>query len=224
MTNQSRSERFAGGFPDNLDAFKVLKDPRSGRNKQHYFGEILFIAIAAIICQCEGFDDMERFAKGKISWLKKYLTLPNGIPCSDTFRRVFTAISPKRFNACFIAFTEGLQGDFHSQLIAIDGKALRHSFDKASERSHLHLLSAFACDHGLSLAQLAVDEKSNEINAVPELLDMLDIEGHTVSLDAMGCQKKIAQKIHLAHGDYLLALKGNHPHLHQRVEQFFSQG
>ncbi|MDB9741602.1 ISAs1 family transposase, partial [Akkermansiaceae bacterium] len=210
-------------FPDSIAIFDQLTDPRKGRNKQHYFGEILFIALAAIICQCEGFDDMERFAKGKESWLKKHLKLPNGTPSNDTFRRVFTAIDPKAFNACLITFTEGLiPNELSSQLIAIDGKAVRHSFDNATQSKHLHLLSAYACDAGLSLAQLAVDEKTNEITAVPELLDYLDIEGHTVSLDAMGCQKQIARQIHFANADYLFALKANHPYLHQKVGELFS--
>ena len=224
MDHETRSEHYAGGFPDCIAAFDNLSDPRTGRHKQHYFGEILFIALAAIISQCEGFEDMERFAKGRESWLRKYLKLPHGLPSNDTFRRVFSSINPKEFNACFIAFVRDSHGELGSQLIAIDGKAVRHSFDTATESPHLHLLSAYACEQGLSLAQLAVDVKSNEIKAVPKLLDLLDIEGHTISLDAMGCQKKIARKIHFAHADYLLALKGNHPHLYQRLEQFFSNG
>lgn len=224
MAHESRSDHFAGGFPDSISAFSGLPDPRTGRNKQHYFGEILFIAVAALICQCEGFDDMERFAQTKEDWLRKYLKLPNGTPSDDTFRRVFTVIDPKAFQACFMTFTEDLLGDSFSQLIAIDGKAVRHSFDRSSDTPHLHLLSAFACEQGLSLGQLAVDTKSNEITAVPKLLEMLDLEGHTVSLDAMGCQKKIARQLHLAHADYLLAVKGNHPHLHERLEQLFGSG
>jgi predicted transposase YbfD/YdcC len=224
MAHESRSDHYAGGFPESISAFSGLPDPRSGRNKQHYFGEILFIAVAAVICQCEGFDDMERFAQTKEAWLRKYLKLPNGLPSDDTFRRVFTAIEPKAFHACFMTFTKDLLGESFSKLIAIDGKAVRHSFDRTSDTPHLHLLSAFACEQGLSLGQLAVDTKSNEITAVPKLLELLDLEGHTVSLDAMGCQKKIAQKLHLAHADYLLAVKGNHPHLHKRLEQLFGSG
>lgn len=223
MSNKARSEEYSGGFHSSIQAFESLDDPRTGRNKRHYFGEILFIALAAIICQCEGFDDMERFGKLKESWLRKFLKLPNGTPSNDTFRRVFSVIDPKKFNACFIDFTREISGDLNSQLIAIDGKAVRHSFDHTTEASHLHLLSAYACQSGLSLAQLAVDTKSNEITAVPKLLDMLDLEGHTVSLDAMGCQKAIAQKIHLANADYLLALKGNHGLLHKRVEETFNR-
>lgn len=222
MSKKTRSVEYSGGFPPSIQAFETLDDPRTGRNKRHYFGEVLFIALAAIICQCEGFDDMERFGKLKESWLRKFLKLPHGTPSNDTFRRVFSVIDPKKFNTCFIKFTQGINGELGSQLIAIDGKALRHSFDRDAEVSHLHLLSAYACQSGLSLAQLAVDTKSNEITAVPKLLDMLDLEGHTVSLDAMGCQKAIAQKLHLAKADYILALKGNHGILHKRVEETFS--
>ena len=219
---ETRSQHFSGGFPDSISTFNTLSDPRTGRNKQHYFGEILFIALASIICQCEGFEDMERFAQEREEWLRKYLKLPKGVPSDDTFRRVFTAIDPEAFNACFMSFTEELLGEVTPQLVAIDGKAVRHSFDTETESSHLHLLSAFACDQGLTLAQLAVDQKSNEITAVPKLLEMLDLEGHTISLDAMGCQKKNARQAHFAHADYLLAVKGNHPNLHGRLEQLFS--
>lgn len=224
MDHETRSERYAGEFPDAISAFQSLTDPRTGRHKRHYFGEVIFIALAAIICKCEGFDDMERFAQGKKSWLEKFLKLPGGVPSNDTFRRIFSAIDPKAFNACFIRFVEGISGQLSSQLIAIDGKALRHSFDRASEQSHLHLLSAFASEQGLCLTQLKVDTKSNEITAVPELLDFLPIEGNTFSLDAMGCQKKTAHKISLNGGHYLMAVKGNHPHLFARLEQLFSSG
>jgi len=221
MSQKSRSEQFSGGFPESIEAFNELPDPRKGRHKQHYFGEIIFMALAAIICQCEGFDDMERFAKLKESWLRKFLKLPNGTPSNDTFRRVFSAIDPKQFNRCFMTFIQAEHGDLASQLIAIDGKAVRHSFDTATDARHLHLLSAWACDEGISLGQLEVDTKTNEIKALPGLLGLLDLEGHTVSVDAMGCQKAVAQKIQLAHAHYLLALKGNQGTLHKRVEEFF---
>lgn len=181
---------------------------------------MIFMALAAIICQCEGFDDMARFSKLKEKWLRKFLKLPNGIPSNDTFRRVFSAIDPEQFNACFMAFIRDTHGELSAQLIAIDGKALRHSFD--TDTKHLHMLSAWACDEGISLGQLAVDAKTNEIKALPQFLDLLDLEGHTVSLDAMGCQKAIAQKLYLSKADYLLALKGNHGILHKRVSDFFA--
>lgn len=221
MSHQTRSEQFSGGFPESIEAFSELADPRKGRHKRHYFGEIIFMALAAIICQCEGFDDMERFAELKEGWLRKFLKLPNGTPSNDTFRRVFSSINPKQFNHCFMTFIQAKHGDLAKQLIAIDGKAVRHSFDSGTGAEHMHLLSAWACEQGISLGQLEVDRKTNEIKAVPELLDLLDLEGHTVSLDAMGCQKVIAQKIHLANADYLLALKGNQGTLHRRVAEFF---
>lgn len=222
MPNKTRSEQYSGGFPESIEAFRDMSDPRTGRNKRHYFGEIIFMALAAIICQCEGFGDMERFAKLKERWFRKFLKLPNGTPSNDTFRRVFSAIDPEQFNACFMVFVQATHGDLGEQLIAIDGKALRHSFDTGTELKHLHMLSAWACEEGISLGQLAVDSKSNEIKAIPKLIDLLDLEGHTVSLDAMGCQKSIAKKIYLAHANYLLALKGNQGTLHKRVEAFFA--
>ena len=221
MSDKTRSELFSGGFPESIEAFRNLPDPRKGRHKRHYFGEIIFMALAAIICQCEGFDDMERFAKLKENWFRKFLKLPNGTPSNDTFRRVFTSINPKQFNRCFMAFVQAKHGDLAKQLIAIDGKAVRHSFDGDTDARHMHLLSAWACEEGISLGQLEVDRKTNEITALPELLDLLDLDGHTVSLDAMGCQKAIAQKIHLANAHYLLALKGNQGTLHKRVAEFF---
>lgn len=221
MARETRSERFSGGFPPSIVAFACLDDPRIGRNKRHYFGEILFMALAAIICQCEGFDDMARFARLRKPWLKRFLKLPNGTPSNDTFRRVFTAIDPAKFNECFIAFVRGVHGELGGQLVAIDGKALRRSLDRAADTGHLHLLSAYASQSGLTLGQLQVDSKSNEIKALPELLDLLDLEGHVVSLDAMGCQKEVARKLHLAGAHYLLALKANHPGLHRRVEEVF---
>lgn len=221
MPNKTRSSHYSGGFPDSIRAFSLLDDPRSGRNKRHYFGEIIFIALAAMIAQCDGFEAMQLFARAKESWLKKFLLIPNGTPAADTFRRVLGAIAPKAFNECFIKFTQDLQPELAKQLIAIDGKALRHSFDTKSNQDHFHLISAWACDSGLSLGQLAVDRKSNEITAIPELIDQLDLEGHTVSLDAMGCQKKIARKLYIEKADYLLSLKANHPTLHKRVADFF---
>lgn len=148
MTSNTRSKAYAGNFPEPISAFRSLEDPRKGRHKRHYFGEIIFISLAAIICQCEGFEDMERFARAKEYWLRKHLKLPNGIPSDDTFRHVFIVINPREFNLCYIEFVKGLNPDLGSQLIAIDGKAIRHSFDTATEQKHLHLLSAWACDSG----------------------------------------------------------------------------
>lgn len=221
MAQKTRSSEFAGGFPESIKSFELLVDPRQGKAKRHYFGEIIFIALAAMIANCEGFADIEIFAKSKESWLRKFLKLPNGIPSDDTFRRTFAAIDPKQFNQCFIDFVSEIQPNLSKQLIAIDGKTLRHSFDKLQKQDPIHIVSAWACDAGISLAQLRTDKKSNEITAIPKLLKQLDIEGQTVSLDAMGCQKKIAQEIHFAKADYLLALKSNHGNLYKQVAGFF---
>ena len=219
---KTRSEEYAGGFPAGMEAFHSLKNPREGKAKRHYFGEVLFIALAAMTCGMEGFDDFERFAKLKVNWLRRFLKLPHGPPSDDTFRRIFTALDPKGFVECFIAHVRSICPDLAGGLIAIDGKTVRHSFDHGDPENSIHLISAWADGCGLSLGQLLVDGKSNEITAVPKLLRQLNIKGATVSLDAMGCQKKIAQEIHFAGGDYLLALKANHGTLHGEVVELFA--
>lgn len=219
---QTRSEQYAGGFPPGMDAFQSLSDPRKGKAKRHYFGEVLFIALAAMVCGMEGFEDFERFAKLKETWLRRVLKLPHGPPSDDTFRRIFTALDPKAFVECFIAHVRAIRPNLAGGLIAIDGKTLRHSFDHGDPESSLHLISAWADGCGLTLGQLLVDGKTNEITAVPKLLRQLDVRGATVSLDAMGCQKKIAQEIHFAGAHYLLALKENHPILHGEVSSLFA--
>jgi predicted transposase YbfD/YdcC len=222
MSNKTRRDEYAGGLPEGFEEFKQLEDPRKGKYPRHYFGEIIFIALAAMICGSEGFDDFERFAKRKEQWLRNHLKLPGGIPSDDTFRRIFTSINPDEFCCCFSTFILKFSESLEHQLIAIDGKTLRRSFENADPTTSLHLISAWACENQLTLGQLAVDGKSNEITAIPKLIDQLDIEGHTVSIDAMGCQKKIAQKLYIAKAHYLLALKGNQGTLHKRVEEFFS--
>ena len=218
---KTRNEQYARGFPAGMEAFETLADPRNGRSKRHYFGEVLFIALAAMTCGLEGFDDFERFAKLKEDWLRKHLKLPNGTPSDDTFRRIFTALDPKGFVACFIAHVTTLRPELAGELIAIDGKTVRHSFKDGDPTNSIHLISAWASGSGLSLGQLLVDGKSNEITAVPKLLRQIEVKGATVSLDAMGCQKRIAQEIHFAGADYLLALKGNHGTLHAEVTALF---
>jgi predicted transposase YbfD/YdcC len=222
MPNKTRRDEYAAGFPDGFEEFETLEDPRNGKYPRHYFGEIIFIALSAMICGSEGFDDFARFAQTREKWLRKHLRLPGGLPSNDTFRRIFTRIDPDSFCECFAAFVLGISGKLKRQLIAIDGKTLRHSFENADPTTSLHLISAWACENQLTLGQLAVDGKSNEINAIPELVRQLDLEGHTVSIDAMGCQKKIARALYLARADYLLALKANHSTLHKRVAEFFS--
>lgn len=218
---KTRNEEFAGGFPPGMEAFESLTDPRNGKSKRHYFGEVLFIALAAMLAGMEGFDDFERFAQLRETWLRKHLKMPHGTPSDDTFRRVFTALDPKKFVECFIAHVRAVIPSLAGDLIAIDGKTVRHSFDDGDSENSIHLISAWSSGCGVTLGQLLVDGKSNEITAIPKLLRQLDVKGATVSLDAMGCQKKIAQEIRFAGADYLLALKGNHGTLHEEVVALF---
>jgi predicted transposase YbfD/YdcC len=219
---KTRNEEYAGGFPPGMEAFEKLTDPRDGRAKRHYFGEVLFIALAAMVSGMDDFEDFERFAQEREGWLRKWLKLPNGTPSDDTFRRVFTALNPEEFCDCFIEFTASLSKRLGQELVSIDGKTLRGSFSAADKSDALHLISAWATGSGLTLGQLLVDSKTNEITAVPKLLRQIDVKGCVVSLDAMGCQKKIAIAIRHAEADYLLSLKGNHGTLHGEVRDLFA--
>ena len=204
-----------------LDCFSELDDPRIDRKKRHPLGEILLLTLCGVICGCEGWGDIERFGRHKLSYLRRFLSYTNGVPSDDTLRRFFRAICPKQFRNGFIRWVKSFQLGLEAGVIAIDGKTSRHSFDQ--DKSALHLVSAFASETRLVLGQVATDAKSNEITAIPELLDLLDIKGALVSIDAMGCQHKIAQKIVDGGGNYLLALKGNQSTLHNDVITYFNQ-
>ena len=145
MSNKTRRDEYSGGFPKGFETFESLEDPRKGKFPRHYFGEIIFISLAAMICGSESFEDFERFAKAKQAWLRKHLQLPGGIPSDDTFRRIFTTIKADQFCSCFVEFIKDLNGDLGKQLIAIDGKTLRRSFKNADISTSLHLISAWAC-------------------------------------------------------------------------------
>ena len=221
-SEKTRSEEYAGGFPPGMDAFEILTDPRGGRAKRHYFGEILFIALAAMVSGMDDFEDFERFAQEREDWLRQWLKLPHGTPSDDTFRRIFTALDPVAFGDCFIAYAAALSPRLGQELVAIDGKTLRGSFHTPDKSDALHVVSAWATGSGLTLGQLLVDSKTNEITVVPKLLRQIDVKGCVVSLDAMGCQKKIAIAIRHAEAGYLLALKGNHGTLHGEVRDLFA--
>jgi len=208
---------------DFLTDFSVLPDPRMERSKKHKLVDILFIAICTIICGGEGFTDMEELGKCKEDWLRKFLELPNGIPSDDTFGRLFSILDPEAFHSCFVNWTQALHDSTNGEVIALDGKSIRRSFDSASEKSSLHIVSAWATANGLALGQVRVDDKSNEVTAIPKLLEMLDIKGRTITTDAMGCQKEIARQIVDRGGDYVLCLKGNHADLHDEIKFFFDE-
>jgi len=201
-----------------------LEDPRVDRTKRHALIDILMIALCATLCGAEGWEDMQEFGLAKEQWLRERLglELANGIPTDDTFRRVFSRLDPVQFAAGFAAWIRSFQASVAGDIIALDGKTLRHSFDTATGQAAIHLVNAWAVESGLALGQVKVDGKSNEITALPGLLRLLDIAGCIVTADAMGCQKAIARQIVAQNGDYVLALKGNQTSLHEDVKLYFA--
>lgn len=197
-----------------------IEDPRLDRRKLYPLKELLLVAISAMLCGAESFRDFEEFGEARLVFLRRYLPFANGIASHDTFARVFSLMEPKTFaNSLLTWFQSLLPGD--EKQIAIDGKTLRRSFDKAKARSAIHVVSAFASNARLVLAQYKVEEKSNEIDAIPEVLSLLDLKGKIVSIDAMGCQRAIAEKIVKKKADYVLALKGNQGILHEQASTLF---
>jgi predicted transposase YbfD/YdcC len=202
-----------------IDYLSAIDDPRSHRTREHKLIDILVIGICCVICGGEGFNDMETFGKAKQDWFKEFLELSSGIPSHDTFNRVFSAIDPKMFTECFVQWTETLRSKLGKDVVAIDGKALRRAGKKGDPMTYI--VSAWATENGLTLGQVKVKDKSNEITAIPELLRMLDLCGCIVTIDAMGCQKKIAREIIESDADYVLALKGNQSIAHDEIRSFF---
>ena len=202
--------------------FAGVTDPRVERTRRHLLCDILLIALCATLAGAEGFCDMAEWGEMKVGWLRTFLALPGGIPSHDTFERVFRRLDPKELHTCFLRWLESAAKTPGSQHVAIDGKSLRRSFAGPEGTRALHVVSAFAADGlGLVLGQVAVEDKSNEIIAIPELLRLLDLRGASVTIDAMGCHKTIAAQIQAQGGDYLLALKGNHPVLCADVARLF---
>jgi predicted transposase YbfD/YdcC len=201
--------------------FANLTDPRLERTRRHELFEIVVVAVCATIAGSDSWADIERFGGEKLDWLRTFLRLENGIPSHDTFGRVFSRLDPAKLGACIVQWLEDVGRELGKH-VAIDGKTLRGSFDTAAGKNPLHLVSAWACDARLTLGQIATEDKSNEITAIPLLLELLDLKGTTVTIDAMGCQKEIAAKIIEGEGNYVLALKDNHPNLRQAVEEEFN--
>ena len=206
-----------------MEHFKDLPDPRIDRTKRHLLIDILTIALIATICGADGFDEIADFGVARQVWLSKFLDLPSGIPSHDTFSRVFSRLNPVEFSRCFLAWTAALSQKTVGRVIAMDGKTLRHSFDTAHGVSAIHMVSAWLSHNSMVLGQIKVDAKSNEITAIPQLLELLDIEGAIVTIDAMGTQKSIAAQIIDQKGDYILSLKDNQPNLRADVEAYLER-
>jgi predicted transposase YbfD/YdcC len=198
-----------------------LHDPRLNRRKRHLLADILTIAVCAVLAGANTWPDIETFGRKRRLWLQRFLELPNGIPSHDTFERVFDRLQPQALQAALLSWLHEISAILGVRHIAIDGKTLRHSGGGSSPLRYLHLVSAWAVEANLTLGQAATDEKSNEIEAIPRLLELLDVQGALVSLDAIGCQKAIAAKIVAGGGDYILTVKDNQEHLREDVEACF---
>jgi predicted transposase YbfD/YdcC len=214
-------------MPNNLrdqiaSCFKELKDPRQPINQTHLFLDILVISICAIVCGADDWEAVADYAEAKVAWLSTFLVLPGGPPAHDTFWRVFRHLDAEQFQSCFLHWVTSMVELKSGQVIALDGKQLRGSQDRGVGTAPIHMLSAWATENQLVLGQLRIDEKTNEMTALPELLAALDVRGCIVTVDALGCQTEVAQTIVDCGGDYLLALKANHPLLFADSEWLFS--
>ena len=206
-----------------LRYFADLPDPRVNRRRRHLLPDIVTLAICAVICGADGWVQVAEFGRCKIKWFRTFLGLPNGIPSHDTFGRVFAALDPRAFEECFLRWIADVATASQGRLVAIDGKAIRRSLDTANGKAAIHMVSAWCQANHMVLGQVATDAKSNEITAIPELLKLLDLKGAVVTIDAAGCQKKIARQIVEGQGEYLLQLKGNQGTLHAETVQLFDE-
>lgn len=204
-----------------IEHFSSITDPRIDRTKRHKLIDILVIAICATICGAETWEEFELFGKAKLDWFKTFLELPAGIPSHDTFRRVLSRIDPQQFQQCFLEWVRSAFELTQGQVVAIDGKKSRRSYDLRDGKSAISMVSAWASDNQMVLGQVKVDDKSNEIPAIALLLDMLEVAGCIVTIDAMGCQTEIAAKIVEKRADYVLSVKGNQGNLYEDLVAYF---
>lgn len=203
--------------------FSDLPDPRIERTKRHKLIDIVGITICAVICGAEGWTAIEEYGQAKEAWLREFFELPHGIPSDDTFRRVLTCLSPTAFQDRFVDWVKAISAQTAGRVVAIDGKTVRRSYDRRDNKAAIHMISAWASADHLVLGQLKTDAKSNEITAIPELLQLLALEGGIVTIDAMGCQTAIAAQIVDQGAEYVLALKDNQGATYQQVVEFFDQ-
>lgn len=215
MSNQRQESSILAYFGD-------LADPRIERCKRHQLIDIIAVGICAVICGADSFVEMEEFGIAKREWFETFLELENGIPSHDTFRRVFGKLKPVEFQRCFLAWIESAQQQTKGEVVALDGKALRGTFERTTDKSAIRMVSAWATTNSLVLGQVKTQEKSNEMTAIPALLRLLEIEGCIVTIDAMGCQREIVEQIIEQKADYCISLKGNQGILHQEVREYFA--
>ncbi len=205
-----------------VEHFATLEDPRIERKKLHGLVDLMVLSVCAIVSGAEGWQGIVEFGHEKLEWLRRFVPLKNGVPSHDCIAYVFARIPPEDFRSCFMAWVEGVREKSDGEVIAVDGKTSRGSKDRKQGKSPLHLVSAWACANRLVLGQEATAEKSNEITAIPNLLELLDLKGCIVTIDAMGCQTAIARQIVDQKGDYVLGLKDNQPLLHEAVADYFT--
>jgi predicted transposase YbfD/YdcC len=204
--------------------FASLPDPRHSRNRKHLLVDIAVISVCGIICGCDGPTAIHRWARHRATWLAQHLALPNGIPSRDCIRRLLIVLKPEAFQRCFRAWISGTtpaDASTPDRLVAIDGKACRGSHDRAKDLGALHIVSAWASEEGIALGQVATDAKSNEISAIPQLLGQIDLAGTLITIDAMGCQREIVERIVTGGGDCVIAVKDNQPKLMTAIRSFF---
>ena len=207
---------------DFMSHFSSIPEPRIERCRRHELMDIIFLSICAVLCGAEGWEEIEDFGHAKLDWLKRYFSYEQGIPKHDTIARVLSRLDPTALQNSFISWVNAASQLTDGEVIAIDGKTVRRSFQTGNRKSAIHMVSAWACQNNLVLGQQKVDAKSNEITAIPALLELLEVKGCIVTIDAMGCQTAIAEKIIQQGADYVLALKGNQGDLSNEVEQLFN--
>lgn len=207
-----------------VEHFSILEDPRIDRNKRHSLIDIIVVTVCAVVCGAETWEDIEDYGEDTIEWLQRFLKLENGIPSHDTFRRLFIRLDPQALQECFTNWVEAVRDEIDGDVVAIDGKTLRRSADRAAGKVPIHLVSAWAAENGIVLGQVATEEHSNEITAIPALLETLKIKGCIVTIDAEGCQTAIAEKIvDQKKAEYVLAVKGNQANLAEQISEFFGE-
>ena len=206
-----------------MEKFSTLVDPRIERTKKHSMTDILTISICGFICGIDNWVELEEFGEIKKDWFKEFLELPNGIPSHDTFGRFYAALDPEEFSRCFTRWVQAIGEVTEGEVVAIDGKTLRRSFDRASSKAAIHMVSAWASSAGLVLGQVKTDAASNEIPAIPKLLEILRLEGCIVTIDAIGAQKEVVKAIVDKGAHYVISLKKNQPKLHELVADFFTE-